>query len=834
MKSLSAIKPALLIVVMLFAASISVTAQTSGEINHRSAPDYFLTAPGDENWDERFNMLDLNNDNGVSAIAVSGSDVYVGGGIRTAGGVSANRIAKWNTATSTWSALGSGVNGTVSAIAVSGNDVYVGGSFTIAGEVSANRIAKWNAGTNSWAALGSGVNGTVDAIAVRADTVYVGGQFTMAGGISANNIAMWNGSSWSALGSGTSGSTGVRAIAIVGSEVYVGGRFTMAGGIVANRIAKWNITTNNWSTLSSGVNSDVNALAVIGNEIYVGGNFTTAGGLSVSRIAKWNRATNTWSTIGSGVNGGVSAFAVSGNNLYVGGSLTAAGGVSANHVAKWDGSSWSALGKGVESTVNGVAVAMDGVYVVGFPITTAGEVGANNIARWNIATNSWSAVVGNRANHNYASRLVRAITVSGTEVYAGGDFRAAGGVIVNHVGKWNGSGWSALGSGVSGGAITANYGVVDAIAVRGDEVYVGGTFTIAGEDSAYRIARWNGNKWFPLGRGVSHSLGGARVNAIALNGKDVYVGGVFTNAGGVAVNNIAKWDSVSKTWSAVGSGGISSVTALAVSGNDLYVGGSFSTVDGVPANSIAKWNGSSWSALGNGVSRPPGGGLVSSIAVSGSDLYVGGFFSTAGDVPANNVAKWNGSSWSALGSGVSDVVNAIAVNGNEVYVGGRFPQVNTMLANYIARWNGSSWSTLGSGLNYYVHAVATRGSEVYVGGEFQEAGGKPSWYFALWHAGTTAVAENVSELPRKYALSQNFPNPFNPSTTIRYALPQAGDVTLKVYNLVGNEIETLVSDKQSAGKHEIRWNPVGLPSGVYFYRLKIEGFVQTKKLILIK
>lgn len=820
MKSLSCIKPLLLMVVMLFAAPIPATAQTS---------------PGDENWDERFNMLDLNNDNGVTAIAVSGSDVYVGGAIRTAGGVSANRIAKWNTATSTWSALGSGVNGTVSAIAARGNDVYVGGSFTAAGGVGASRIARWNNATNSWSALGSGVNGTVTAIAVRADTVFVGGQFTTAGGISANNIAMWNGNSWSALGSGTSGSTGVNAIATIGSEVYVGGRFTMAGGIVANRIAKWNITTNNWSTLSSGVNNDVNALAVIGNEVYVGGTFTTAGGLSVSRIAKWNRTTNTWSTVGSGVSGGIGAFAVSGNNLYVGGSMIAAGGVSVNNVAKWDGSSWSALGKGVESTVNGVAVAMDGVYVVGFPITTAGEVGANNIARWNIATSSWSAVVGNnKTNHNYASRLVRAIKVSGTEVYAGGDFRAAGGVIVNHVGKWNGSGWSALGSGVSGGTITANYGVVDAIAVRGIEVYVGGTFTIAGGDSAYRIARWNGSKWSALGSGVSHSLGGARVAAIALNGKDVYVGGVFTNAGGVAVNNIAKWDSVSKTWSAVGSGGISSVTALAVSGNDLYVGGSFSTVDGVPANSIAKWNGSSWSALGNGVNRPPGGGLVSSMTVDGNNLYVGGFFSIAGDVPASNVAKWNGSSWSALGSGVSDVVNAIAVNGNEVYVGGRFPQVNTMLANYIARWNGSSWSTLGSGLNYYVNAVAARGSEVYVGGEFQEAGGKPSWYFALWHSGTTAVAENVSELPRKYALSQNFPNPFNPSTTIRYALPQAGDVTLKVYDLSGREIATLVSEKQTAGEHVIRWNPVGLASGVYFYRVQAGTFTASRKLVLIR
>jgi PKD repeat protein len=98
----------------------------------------------------------------------------------------------------------------------------------------------------------------------------------------------------------------------------------------------------------------------------------------------------------------------------------------------------------------------------------------------------------------------------------------------------------------------------------------------------------------------------------------------------------------------------------------------------------------------------------------------------------------------------------------------------------------------------------------------------------------TSVEEFENGVPTAFMLSQNYPNPFNPSTTIQYALPKAGYVTMKVYNLVGNEIETLVSEKQPAGEYAIRWNPVGLPSGVYFYRLQAGEFVATRKLVLMR
>ncbi len=81
---------------------------------------------------------------------------------------------------------------------------------------------------------------------------------------------------------------------------------------------------------------------------------------------------------------------------------------------------------------------------------------------------------------------------------------------------------------------------------------------------------------------------------------------------------------------------------------------------------------------------------------------------------------------------------------------------------------------------------------------------------------------------------QNYPNPFNPSTAIEYAVLQTGHVTLKVFNLLGEVVATLVDKSLAAGQYSVRWEASGLASGVYFYRLEAVGFVQTKKLILLR
>jgi hypothetical protein len=99
---------------------------------------------------------------------------------------------------------------------------------------------------------------------------------------------------------------------------------------------------------------------------------------------------------------------------------------------------------------------------------------------------------------------------------------------------------------------------------------------------------------------------------------------------------------------------------------------------------------------------------------------------------------------------------------------------------------------------------------------------------------TPVEEQEVDLLPDTYSLEQNYPNPFNPSTTIQFSLPNSGDVTLKIYNLLGEEVKTLVEEYREAGKHSVQFSANSLSSGIYFYSLQAGSFNQVKKMILIK
>jgi cysteine-rich repeat protein len=714
-----------------------------------SAPQAGDSNP-DDHWDGRF--FSLGPSEGLDAMAISGSgDLYVGGWFATAGGVSANRIARWDG--TSWSALGSGMDGGVRALAVSGSgDLYAGGDFTTAGGVSANHIARWD-GT-SWSALDSGMDGCVRALAVSGSgDLYAGGDFTTAGGVSANHIARWDGTSWSALDSGMDGC--VYALAVSGSgDLYAGGDFTTAGGVSANHIARWDGTS--WSALGSGMDGGVRALAVSGSgDLYAGGYFTTAGGVSANNIARWDGTS--WSALGSGVSGSwhfVRALAVDeSGDLYVGGDFATAGGVAVNNIASWDGTSWSALGSGLDGGAVALAVSGTGDLYAGGSFATAGGVSANYVARWDRVHSSWSGCLQDTAAGGMGEGNdpeVFALAVSGSgDVYVGGLFTTAGRVVANDIARWDGTSWSALGSGIGSGIGNNIY--VEALAVSGSgDLYAGGGFTTAGGLSANHIARWDGTNWSALGSGMSGGGCGDDVRALAVSGSgDLYAGGGFTTADGVVVNGIARWDGTS--WSALGSGmsgGVCSrVLALAVSGSgDLYAGGYFTTAGGVSANNIARWDGTGWSALGSGLDYFG----ARALAVSGSgDLYAGGYFTTAGGVSVNGIARWDGTSWSALGSGLDYFgARALAVSGSgDLYAGGYFTTAGGVSANYVARWDGTSWLALGSGISGSgsydygcVNALAvSANSDLYVGGFFTRAGNKPSMHFARWAAAQQAT-----------------------------------------------------------------------------------------------
>ncbi len=716
------------------------------------------------------------------------------------------------------------VDGFVRAILVDGANVYIGGDFTdLANLPAADYVAKWD-GAN-WSALGSdslgdgSLRGTVNALAMIGTDLYAGGSFgqvynggTYLGG--AANVAKWDTltGNWFALGSNGAGggslNSSVTEMAVSGSNVYVAGYFTNVnnGGTVipeADYVAKWDTLTGNWSALgnngagdgSLGSGTYIGALAVNGTDVYVGGDFTNInnGGAvltAADKVAKWDGSN--WSALGSNgagngsiTSGTVYSLAVSGANVYVGGQFTDVNNngsvlTAADWLAKWDGANWSALGSNGagDGALNNIPFALfiNGAEVyVGGSFTNVNNSGtaipeADYLAKWD--GSNWSAIgsngVGDGAITNKGGPVIFAFAIQGSNLFTGGlfyDLNNGGTVLpqADYLAQWDGANWSALGAD-SNGALVSGYtgNQVNAIAVIGTDVYVGGHFTNISNHGVNipegdYIAKWDGANWSALGsNGAGNGSFFLDVYALAVIGTDLYVGGRFTN-----VNNngtslptadyVAKWDTLTNAWSALGSNGAgngslpasSYVYALTVSGTDLYVGGQFTNVNNggavIPeADYLAKWDTltGNWSALGsNGAGDGALNGQVSALAIGSlSELYVGGVFTNAAAIPeADYLAKWNAGSWSALGSnGAGDGalnagVSAIAVNGLNVYAGGSFINVNnggTVLnaADYIAKWDGSNWSALGNGANgsieSTVRAIAVSGSDVYVGGQF--------------------------------------------------------------------------------------------------------------------
>ncbi len=363
---------------------------------------------------------------------------------------------------------------------------------------------------------------------------------------------------------------------------------------------------------------------------------------------------SSWGVLGtndSGTGGTVNVVVASGSNLYVGGTFSSITGCTGcAYIAKWDGTSWSALGTGTDGEVKSIAVASNG------------------------------------------------------DVYAGGNFSYAGGTQVNKIAKWNGSSWSALGYGL--------FGNVNAVAVASSgKIYAGGSFTKICGDASCTVggATLNASHftwWDPAAEGgpswqvvsLASMDGSNAVNALAINGTDVYLGGTFGSITGCTdCKYVARWNGI--TYSALGKGTqTGSVNTIAVDGSNVYVGGNFakttqtnsSTCDG--CTMIAKWNGSTWSGLGIGLYP----GLVNSLVVaSNGDVYVGGTFQNAymdvsTFVATSRIAKWNGSAWSALGDGLGKDVKSVALNSSgEVIAGGLFSSSDGN-PNYIARYAPSS------------------------------------------------------------------------------------------------------------------------------------------------
>jgi hypothetical protein len=499
--------------------------------------------------------------------------------------------------------------------------------------------------------------------------------------------------------------------------------------------------------INDGCAGTITASAVAANgDVYVGGGFSICGDVPASFIARWNGSS--WSALGSGLDNVPYSIAISGSDVYVVGQISTAGGVPVSGVAHWDGSQWSALGTGIGGTAGyyqmaAVAAQGNDVYVGG-SFDLAGGAPANAIAHWNKATQTWSSL-GSGIMLGSDLGSVNALAFYSGALHAGGFFDHAGGVSASNVAAWNGTTWSALGTGIDGS--------VNALAVSAGSLYAGGDITAANSLPVHNLVRWNGTSWVDAGGGTNGA-----VAALADRAGTLYVGGGFDEAGGNPHQNLAAWNG--STWNNVG-GGVSSlfysrvVLTLAVGGSSVYVGGDFSKVAGgsVSAHFIASWNGSTWSAL----TALGGHGLYSVPQPNAAVVYAGQpCFGSLWelDPAAGNLACWDGAAWAPLGGNIANDlpfwVSSLFASGTDLYVTGFF-YVDTSCC--IGRWDGVAWNALGDGIDSDPNTMTVDGDDVYVAGWFQNAGGLPANHMAMWDgAAWHALGAGIDSPPTTLAV----------------------------------------------------------------------------------
>ncbi|HEU0103389.1 MAG TPA: hypothetical protein VFR07_13815 [Mycobacteriales bacterium] len=343
-----------------------------------------------------------------------------------------------------------------------------------------------------------------------------------------------------------------------------------------------------------------------------------------------------------------------------------------------------------------------------------------------------------------------AVAVDGDVVYLGGSFT---GVMAGmpqdtylRIARWDGRAWSPLGAGLDG--------TVRAIAVVGDDVYVGGEFAVAGGTvTAARLARWDGSAWHDVGGGVAYpdQPFSAVVRALASDGRRLYVAGTFDRVGrgpaAVAANGLAAYDLETGSWAALGSGlthlgSPGEGRALLLSGSRLYVGGYFDDAGGIATGSLATVDTTTgqWSGFGAGIRAGEFVAQVESLATDPATgaIYVGGSFTSADTTAASGVVRLDGTAFTSLGeftffgNASTASVKALAVSGGKVYAGGEFSAAgNAAVAQWVVL-DGNGWSAPWDQVDNVVRALAGYGEGVVVGGDFVSSGSLRVTHAGIW------------------------------------------------------------------------------------------------------
>jgi hypothetical protein len=412
------------------------------------------------------------------------------------------------------------------------------------------------------------------------------------------------------------------------------------------------------------------------------------------------------------------------------------------------------------------------VIYVGGNFTDAEGASAKYVAKWDETAFAWTSM----QPHGGMNGEVRSLIYFNNVLYAAGDFIISDSVDTWHVAKWTGSQWTNIGLGIRGAGLRALTGY-------NNELYATGYIdTLSGFNQGLGIEKWNGSSWVPLG-GYGYGVSGANgfhADAMQVYNSELYVGGLFSNAGNGSI----------------------------------------------AANNIAKWNGSAWSAIGTGAN-----GEVRCFTVMGTDLYIGGDFTTVNGVSANRIAKFNGSTWSAVGAGFDTTVFGLGVYRNQLFATGNFFKSGSDSVLHIARWDGTSnwwsvWSGVGlRGINFTGYCLTPNDSSLYVGGFFTVAGTQLANDIARIYISSVGIEELSLENSTSI-----YPNPSDGYVTIEWEKDNLKKLTIEIYSVDGKLVA--LKNEENMFEKTISLNLSNLPKGFYLMKILADNIVTSGKLII--
>jgi hypothetical protein len=627
-------------------------------------------------------------------------------------------------------------NGQVRAMVKSGATVYIGGDFSYVGPVTGPGVlldpSSGNILPNSPFVSGPISNsGSTPEIFVSEPDFnggwYIGGSFTHVNGIPRNNIAhiLPNGMVnpiWNPNPNGA-----VRAIQLSFDRVFVGGDFTFIGGVTRNRLAALNIATGTAHPWNPNANGAVRAMLHFGQTLYVGGSFSMIGDSTRNRVAAFDTSSGVPLTFNPNVTGAaVNAIVMGPNGLFIAGDFTQVRGQPRFYVAalRGDGSPLSPLAA-PNGPVHTLLIAGNALYLGGsFSTIEALQrfgVGAINpfvvgVLPWNPSTNRDGTAPG----------FVNALAISGRTIFVGGDFRRVAGQTRNNLAAVDTAGVGALSAWnpVAGGLVNSFSFDLASVAL-----FTGGRFASVNGVLRNYLAALNDS----LGVATNFNANIARltptgVRSLAISGATLYAGGDFDSVGGqfrkrlCAVNAttgaLSAWNPFPPSSNYSGEG----PHALAISRGRVYVGGSYELRGVTPQRfHLVSLDSTNGALLPWNPNMTLTGGSVFALSVAGSLAYVGGTFSTIGDSSRNRIAALDtgtakATSWNPNASGP---VHSIAVSGSAIYIGGFFTTVRGLARNSLAAidpLSGVPMSFNSFATQQFVNSLALGGNNLYVGG----------------------------------------------------------------------------------------------------------------------